>query len=54
MTTPGTERRNFSNSGVSRGSPAAAKTTANEPHKLVAYRIHIDRVTGRRAVRDRA
>jgi len=34
--------------------PAAAKTTATEPHKIVAYRIHIDRVTGRRAIRDRA
>jgi hypothetical protein len=34
--------------------PATAKTTATEHHQLVAYRIHIDRVTGRRADRDRA
>ena len=34
--------------------PAAAKTTATEHHQLVSYRIHIDRMTGRRADRDRA
>jgi uncharacterized protein len=34
--------------------PAAAKTAAGERHELVAYRIHIDRVSGRRADRDRA
>jgi uncharacterized protein len=33
--------------------PGTAKTANIEHHQLVAYRIHIDRVTGRRAARDR-
>ena len=32
--------------------PAAAKVGSQERHSVVVYRIHIDRVTGRRAARD--
>jgi uncharacterized protein len=32
--------------------PAAAKVGSHERHSVVVYRIHIDRVTGRRAARD--
>jgi nitroimidazol reductase NimA-like FMN-containing flavoprotein (pyridoxamine 5'-phosphate oxidase superfamily) len=31
--------------------PAAAKVGSRQPHAVVVYRIHIDRVTGRRASR---
>ena len=34
--------------------PAAAKVGPREPHAMVIYRIRIDRMTGRRASRDRA
>ena len=34
--------------------PAAGKVGPREPHPTVIYRIHIDRMTGRRASRDRA
>ena len=33
--------------------PAAAKVGSRERHAVVVYRIHIDRVTGRRAARNR-
>jgi len=32
--------------------PAAAKVASRERHAVVVYRIHIDRITGRRAARD--
>jgi hypothetical protein len=34
--------------------PGTAKLPSREHHELVAYRIHIDRLTGRRAARDLA
>jgi uncharacterized protein len=34
--------------------PAAAKVVSREPHAVVVYRVRIDRMTGRRAARDRA
>lgn len=34
--------------------PAAAKIGSREPGAMVIYRIHIDRMTGRRASRDRS
>jgi nitroimidazol reductase NimA-like FMN-containing flavoprotein (pyridoxamine 5'-phosphate oxidase superfamily) len=34
--------------------PAAAKVGSHEHHAMVIYRIQIDRMTGRRASRDRA
>jgi nitroimidazol reductase NimA-like FMN-containing flavoprotein (pyridoxamine 5'-phosphate oxidase superfamily) len=34
--------------------PAAGKVGTREHHSMVIYRIHIDRLTGRRASRDRA
>ena len=34
--------------------PAAAKVGSSERHAMVVYRIQIDRMTGRRAARDRA
>ncbi len=32
--------------------PVAAKLESREPHEIVIYRIHISRLTGRRASRD--
>ena len=34
--------------------PAAAKTQSHEHHAVVIYRIRIDQMTGRRAMRDQA
>jgi nitroimidazol reductase NimA-like FMN-containing flavoprotein (pyridoxamine 5'-phosphate oxidase superfamily) len=33
--------------------PAAAKVGSHEPHAVIIYRIHVDRMTGRRASRAR-
>lgn len=33
--------------------PATGKLPSREPHRMVVYRIRIDRLTGRRATRDR-